>query len=195
MTEKNRPRVNSEGQRELEKVETQLIRTVEETKKIDPLSAREKLKHIEHDEQTKLSTKQLQDNVIVLKPTKYLMAVGQKFNEDFRDDYNYAKQYVQFVYEHQEEKGSTLEMWTKPFPGVPAELWLIPANKPISAPRYVKEQIERMNYITRKYVEKAEIGSDFMGTYHGVLEAETVQDRAITRDIPKTKRVFIGRPS
>jgi len=33
----------------------------------------------------------------------------------------------------------------KPFPGMPAEEWAIPTNKPINGPRYVAEQIKKMH--------------------------------------------------
>jgi len=33
-------------------------------------------------------------------------------------------------------------MWTKPFPGMPAEEWAIPTNKPINGPRYVPSRLK-----------------------------------------------------
>lgn len=188
-----RPRVDTQGQAQLTAVEENLNATIAQAKEVNPIEARHFAPKLEREEQTKLSSQELRKNIMVLKPVKVLFAVGQKFDEKFRDSYNYDKEYVDFVYEHQEEKGAPLEMWTKPYPGVPAEMWIIPANKSVSAPRYVQKQIDQMNYITRKYVDKAQVGSDFAGSYHGALEVENVVDRATTREVSKKVNVFMGR--
>jgi hypothetical protein len=187
-----RPRVNSEGQKKLEEVQAQLDHVVENARAVDSVEQREFLPRREREEQTKLSSAEQRKNIIVLKPIKTLFAVGQKFDENFREDYNYDKQYVDFIYEHNEEKGSTLEIWTRPYPGVPAEFWLVPANKPVSGPRYLKNQIDNMTYITRKYVEQKSVGSDYAGQYVGALEVQNVEERASTKEVSKKVKIFMG---
>jgi hypothetical protein len=100
----------------------------------------------ESENQTKMSQKDMKKSKnIYLKPFK---SIGDrnKFNEKFRDAYNHAKEYVCFIAENKEVIGESIEMWTKPFPGIPAELWHVPVNKPIWGPRYVAEQISRKQY-------------------------------------------------
>ncbi len=74
--------------------------------------------------QTKLSSKDISNSKdIYLKPTKSIGS-REKFNEDYRNEYNEAKEYVNFIAENKEIIGETIELWTKPFAGMPAEEWI-----------------------------------------------------------------------
>src|SRR6266478_1409050 len=104
--------------------------------------------------QTKLSQSEIaQTKDVYLKPKRTLgpgvnpkTGEREKFNEKFRDEWNFAKEYVHFIAENYEVIGESIDLWTKPFPGVNCENWEIPTNKPIWAPRYVAEQIKRKSY-------------------------------------------------
>jgi len=99
----------------------------------------------EQDRQTHLSSKEIKSLDIYLKPERSIPD-RQKFNEKFRDAWNHAKEYVHFIAENKELIGEAIEIWTHPFGGVGAEFWKVPTNKPIWAPRYLAEQIERKSY-------------------------------------------------
>src|SRR5271157_5840236 len=71
--------------------------------------------------QTKIAQKDMEKSKdIYLKP-KRSIGSREKFNEDYRKEYEFAKEYVHFIAEHREIIGEAIEMWTKPFPGLPAE--------------------------------------------------------------------------
>ena len=81
--------------------------------------------------QTKMSQNEIaKSKDIYLKPDK-VISCREKFNEKYREDFNFGKEYVQFVGEHKELIGENIEIWTKPFAGVPAEYWIVPTNKPV----------------------------------------------------------------
>jgi len=63
---------------------------------------------------------------------------------------NFQKEYVQFIAENKEIIGETIEIWTRPFGGMPAEFWKVPVNKPVWGPRYLAEQIKRCYYLVIK---------------------------------------------
>ena len=82
---------------------------------------------------------------IYLKPIKSIGS-PQKFNEKFRDSYNYDKEYVHFVALNNEIIGEQIDIWTRPYGGMPAEEWIVPCGKPVWGPRYLAEQIKRRRY-------------------------------------------------
>lgn len=142
--------------------------------------------------QTKLSSNEIANSKdIYLKPAT---AIGsrEKFNEDYREDYNFAKEYVQFIAENKEIIGEEIETWTKPFAGMPAEFWKVPTNKPVWGPRYLAEQIKRKFY-HRLVMRQSVQGSDGMGQYYGSLAADTTIQRLDAIPVSSRKSVFMGR--
>ena len=129
MTEvkRGRPKLNREGQEELDKVEQTLDSFSESMHKVasDPAN---KPKAQEVEPQTKLSQREIADSKdIYLKPLRYI-ASKEKFNERLREKYEFAKEYVYFIAENNEVVGEEIETWTKNFPGVPAEFWRVPVT-------------------------------------------------------------------
>ncbi len=142
--------------------------------------------------QTKLSQKDLaRAKDIYLKP-KRSMGGGERFNENFREDYEFAKEYVNFIAEHKEIIGETIEMWTKPFAGIPAEEWAVPTNKPVWAPRYVAEQIKRRGYHRLKMNESTGTGSDHNAQYFGQPVIDTFVQRLDAIPVSSRRSVFMG---
>lgn len=124
----------------------------------------------EEEPQTKLSNKEIaRTDGFYLKPERSI-SCKEKFNEAFRDEYNYRKEYVRFIAENREVGGS-IETWTRPFPGLPAEFWNVPTNKIVIGPRYLAEQISRCCYTRLSMDEGKTVGSDGSGTYYGQLVA------------------------
>src|SRR6185369_6361293 len=61
--------------------------------------------------QTKLSQAEIEKSKdIYLKPSRSLSS-REKFNEDFRADYEFQMEYVRFIPEHKELIGETIELW------------------------------------------------------------------------------------
>lgn len=191
MTEKARPKVNSEGQQELKKVEQQ-FESFEKNIESLTMERMNQAPVLETEEQTKLSQKELNAKPdIYLKPINTIFAPGQKFNEKFREEYLYRKEYVCFIYEHEEIKGDVLEKWTRPYGGVPAEFWRVPANVPVWGPRYLAEEIAQMRYHRLKMVDRP-TANDGVGQFTGELVVDTIIERAKARPFKKKTKVYLG---
>src|SRR5258706_11499949 len=123
-------------QTEIDKIEEKFESVQEEIKSInlDKLNSSPKE---ESEQQTKIAQKDIEKSKdIYLKPQRSIPS-GQKFNEKFRQRYEFDKQYVQFVAVHKEIIGDNIEMWTRPYGGMNAEYWVIPTNKPVYGPMYL----------------------------------------------------------
>lgn len=180
------------AQQELDKAEKQLNAFEDQVKELtmDRMNAAPKQ---EVEPQTKIAQKDLdKHNDLYLKPHRSV-ACRDKFNENYREEYNFAKEYVHFIAENHEVKGETIDMWTRPFAGMSAEWWKIPTNKPIWAPRYVAEQLKRSNYHRLIMDENRQAGSDGMGQYFGTMAADTTIQRLDAIPVSSRKSLFMGR--
>jgi hypothetical protein len=188
-----KPNVNSSGQKELDKAEKQFDEFKENIDSMT-LDRMNQAKPIEQEPQTKLSQADLaRSNQIYLKP-KRTQPSREKFNEEFRDQYNFAKEYVNFIAENKELIGESIELWTKPFPGVPAEEWVVPTNKPIWGPRYLAEQIHRCSY-HRFSMQQQATGTDGMGQYFGAMVVDNTIQRLDASLASSRKSIFMGSSS
>lgn len=142
--------------------------------------------------QTKLSSREIEKSKdIYLKPDRSLSA-REKFNEDYREEYNFAKEYVQFIAEHKEIIGETIEIWTHPFAGMPWEFWKVPTNKPIWGPRHLAEQIKRASYHRLTMQQTVITDSGGYGQMYGALAADTTVQRLDAIPVGSRKSVFMG---
>lgn len=190
MTEQKKPKVNSDGQKELDKAQAQFEAFDENVKTmtLDRMNAAPKE---ETEPQTKLSSKEIEKSKdIYLKP-KRSISCKEKFNEKYRDSYNFDKEYVHFIAENKEIIGETIDLWTRPYPGMPAEEWEVPVNKPVWGPRYLAEQIKRKFY-HRLMMQQAPTSSDSMGQYYGTMAVDTTVQRLDAIPVSKRKSVFMG---
>ena len=149
----------------------------------------------EQEPQTKISQKDLEKSKdIYLKPERSIGS-REKFNESYREDYNFAKEYVPFIAENKDIIGEAIEMWTKPFAGVPAEFWKVPTNKPVWGPRYLAEQITKAKYHRLKMEQSTIVGADGMGSYYGQMAVDTTVQRLEAIPVSSRKSVFMGANS
>lgn len=151
----------------------------------------------EKEQQTKLSSREVANSQdIYLKPTRTISS-REKFNEKFREQYDFAKEYVKFIAENREIKGERIDMWTKPFAGMPAEFWEVPVNKPIWAPRYVAEQIKKCYYHRLKMQDNTQqmMSQDGMGQYYGAMVIDTTEQRLDAIPAAERKSIFMGASS
>lgn len=194
MTEDKKPKMNSAGQKELDKVEKQFEEYDSQVKSmtLDRMNMTPKQ---DVEPQTKLSQQDLSKSKdLYLKPRRTIGS-REKFNENYREEYNYAKEYVHFIAENKEIIGETLEFWTKPFAGMPAEEWAVPCNKPLHAPRYVAEQIKRKFYHRLVMNQTQSAGSDGMGQYYGAMAVDTTIQRLDAVPVSSRKSIFMGANS
>ena len=187
-----KPNMNSASEVELDRVEKQFEAHKENVEQmtLDRMNMAPKL---EKEEQTKLSIQEIKESKdIYLKPHLSIRSF-EKFNEDFREQYNYDKEYVQFIAENNEVIGETIQMWTKPYAGLPAEEWKVPVNKPVWAPRYVAEQIKRCCYHRLSMNQKVITGEDGAGQYTGGITVDTTIARLDARAAPTKRSFYMGK--
>ncbi len=159
------------------------------TEKRAPLTKEQEKLESEH--QTKLSSKEIDaSNKNVLKPQRSI-GVRDKFNDKFRQDYEFQKEIVNFIAENKEIIGENIEMWTRPFGGMPAEYWVVPTNKPVWAPRYVAEQIKRKSY-HRLRMNEATTNSNGGYSFYGQPVVESTVQRLDAFPVSKNRSVFMG---
>lgn len=189
----SKPKVSRSAQAELEQAEKQFDAFNENIKSLTMDRMNQAPKE-ETEPQHRLSQNQIANaKDIYLKPEK-IVASRDKFNEKFRSDYEFMKEYVQFIAEHKELIGEALEVWTRPFGGMPAEFWKVPTNKPVWGPRYLAEQIKRKNY-HRLVMQNTITSSDGYGSMYGQLAADTTIQRLDAHPVNKRKSLFMGNAS
>jgi hypothetical protein len=188
---KNKPKAqNSLAAQELDKAQEQFQQFDENVKKMT-MDRMNQAPRQETEPQTKLS-----QNEIAKKPDIYLkpkrtIATPNKFNEDYREAYNFDKEYVHFIAENKEIIGEDITIWTLPYAGMPAEEWVVPTNKPLWGPRYLAEQIRRKTY-HRLVMKEQVIDSMGVGQFYGQMAVDTTVDRLTCVPVSTRKSVFMG---
>lgn len=193
------PASNNYAQSSLDKAEKDFQKFDESVKEMT-LDRMNQAPKLEQEPQTKISNREAQKKEgIWLKP-KRTVAPGvntktgerEKFNEKFRKDYEFAKEYVKFVAEHKELIGETIEIWTKRFPGTNCEFWEVPTNKPVHGPRYLAEQIKGCTYHRLHMDEQKIASSDGLGTITGSMVVDHTVNRLDANPISDKTSVFMG---
>lgn len=190
MTEKQKSST-SLAQKELEKAEKQFEQFDKNIKDLtlDHMNTAPKE---DVEPQTKLAQKDLEkSNDIYLKPIKSIGS-PQKFNEKFRDQYEFDKKYVQFIAEHKEIIGEDIEIWTRPYGGVNAEYWRVPTNKPVWGPRYLAEQIKKATYHRLVMKQNIVTEANSVGQMFGAMAADTIVQRLDAMPVSSRKSIFMG---
>lgn len=192
---RGRPKVDSDGVKELERIGRQLDEFEQRTKELT-LDSMNKAPVLQQEEQTKMSQREkVNADKTVLQPSRFI-ASSEKFNERYRSDYDFAKQRVDFIAENRECPGNVIELWTKPFPGLHAEFWIVPVNKPVNAPRYVAEQIAGCQYHVLKMDATPNhnnvVGQDALGQYTGQMVVKNTVNRLDAQPIKDKRSVFMG---
>jgi hypothetical protein len=181
---------NNATQQELDKAEKQFDAFDNQVKSMTMDRMNEAPK--EETEGPRLSNKEITNSKdIYLKPERTI-SCKEKFNEDHRKSYEFDKEYVQFVAENKEITGDLIEAWTRPYPGMPAEFWKIPPNKPVWGPRYLAERLKGCSYHRLVMQQNNITSADGMGSYYGNLVADTTVQRIDAHPVGKRKSLFMG---
>lgn len=187
MTEK---KLKTSSEKELDNCQKQFDAFDENVKSLTQDRMNEAPKQ-EVEQQTKLSQSEISKSKdVYLKPWKTI-GCKEKFNEKYRDEYNFQKEYVHFTAENHEIIGEELDFWTRPFPGLPAEEWKVPCNKPVWAPRYVAERIKGCSYHRLK-MDNRTTGGDGRGEYYGTMAVDTTVQRLDAIPVSNRKSVFVS---
>ncbi len=192
MTEKNK--TASTAQQQLDKADQQ-FQAFDANVKEMTMDRMNQAPKVDVEPQTLLSQKDIEKSKDIFLKPKRSISCKEKFNELYRKDYEHAKEYVQFIAENREIIGETIDLWTRPFAGMPAEEWDVPTNKPVWGPRYLAEQIKR-KYYHRLVMQQNQIsGSDGMGQYYGSMAVDTTVQRLDAHPVNQRKSVFMGAGS
>jgi len=179
------------GETELDKADQQFEAFEDQIKSLT-LDEMNKAPVLEQEPQTKLSQNEIaRAKDIYLKPRRSIQS-QEKFNEKFRESYNFDKEYVHFTAENKELIGENVELWTKPYAGMPAEEWEVPVNKPVWGPRYLAEQLRRCQHHVLEMDENRATDRDAMGSYNGVMVAKKTVSRITCEPVTTRKSVFMG---
>lgn len=188
-----KPKVTSSfAERELDKAQEQFDQFKEnvESLTMDRMSAAPKE---ETEQQTKMSQREIQKSKdVYLKPVKRI-GCKEQFNEKFRAAYEFDKEYVKIIAENKEIIGEAIEMWTRPYAGIPAEFWRVPVNTPVWAPRYLANQIKRKYYHRLKTENGMPTGGDGTAQYYGTIVVDTTVQRLDAIPAVERKTVFMGK--
>lgn len=189
----NKPNVNSKSEMELEKVGKQLddFSSQIEDMTLDRMNKAPKL---DVESQTKMSQQEIANSKDVYLKPHTIVGCRDKFNEAYRDQYNFDKEYVYFQAENKEIIGEVIELWTRPYGGMPAEFWKVPVNKPVWGPRYLAEQIKRCYYhrLIMSMKPNNVYASDSMGEYAGTMAVDTTVQRLDAVPVTKNRSIFMG---
>ena len=191
MTDEKRPKMKtSEAEKELDRI-TEASKDFEQQIKEINLDVLQAAPKKEVEPQTKLAQSEIEkSDEVYLKPRRSIGA-REKFNEKYREDYNFAIEYVKFIAENKEIIGEKIELWSKPFAGVPYEEWEIPCNKPVWGPRYLAEQIKKCSY-HRLTMDNKIIETGGMGSIYGQLAVDSVVQRLDATPTTKKRSIFMG---
>lgn len=182
---------NSLAEKELDKAEKQFEKFDNEIKEMTFDRANEAKKE-DVEQQTKIANSDIDKmKDLYIKPFKSVSS-REKFNEKYRKDFNYSMEYVQFIAENKEIIGDTIEIWTKPFAGMPAEFWKIPCNKPIWGPRHLAEQIKRCCY--HRFVMQQNVLTETAGAgqFYGSMAVDTTVQRLDAIPVSSRRSIFMG---
>ena len=147
------PKVNSLGEKQLQQAEKQLEKFTEEVKELASSDSSPTIRETEP--QTKLSSKEVaKTDAPYIRPSRVICS-KETFNENFRREYEEAKKYVKCIVENNEIRGDIVETWVKKFPGMPAEFYQVPVNKPIYLPRMVADHLASRFYTRFSMADKS----------------------------------------
>jgi len=195
MTQSKKPKVtDSLAERELDKVEKQFEAFDNNIKEMT-LDRMNMAPKAEQEPQTKIAQRDLEKMKDVYLKPKRTISSKEKFNEKFREDYNFSKEYVQFIPEHKEIIGEVIELWTKPYPGVPAEEWVIPTGKPVWGPRYLAERIKGCKHHKLIMQQHVVTESNHVGQMYGAMAVDTTVQRLDAIPVSSRKSIFMGAHS
>jgi hypothetical protein len=198
MSESKRPKVNSEGQKELDKAASQFEAFDSQVKEMT-LDRMSKSPERESEPNVKLSQRELEGSKdVYLKPHRSFppgvnpkTGEVEKFNERFRAEYEFQKEYVRFVAQNNEIIGETIEFDLKKFPGTPINSWKVPVGKPVWAPRMVAERIKGCKH-HKLVMQDKPTGGDQNMQYYGTMAVDTTIQRLDAYPATETKSLFMG---
>lgn len=178
----NRPKVNSESQKELDRAEDQFAAFDTQVKEMT-LDRMNQAPDQGTEQQTKISTREANKaDAPYIKPLRSINS-KEKFDEKYRAQHTDAWKYIRCIVENNEIIGEAIEVWTKKFPGDSAHFWKVPVNKPVYIPKLLAEQLSNCKYHRLTMDQSTISSSDGMGTYMGSMVVDNTKHRIDCRPV------------
>lgn len=185
---------NSASEKELDKVEKQ-FQAFDENVKSMTLDHLNQVPKQESEASHKMTQNEIADaKDIYIQPFKSINS-REKFNENYRDDYNFAMEWVYITAQNNMIINEFLQFWTKPFAGMPFEEWKVPVNKPIWVRRHVAERIKGCVHHELHMDESKRVDSNEYGDMVGQMVAKKTIQRLDAHPATKRKSIFMGAGS
>lgn len=182
-----KPKVNSEGQKELDKAQENFDNFSEQVKSFnsfDPSASVE-----DKDEQTKISRKEAkQVDAPYLKPVRSVNRTNYDksktyFDEKHRSLRDRDWEYVKCIVENYEIIGEAVEVWTGKWGCDPTHYWRVPVNKPVWIPRHLAEQLAKCQYHRLVMDDSTIREQSYIGAITGGIVVDVVKQRIDARPV------------
>lgn len=184
------PKVNSDGQKELDKAQEKFDQFNDQVAGFNPLDAKAPV--AETEPQTKMSQREIRNaEVPYIKPIRSVARTNFKndridsrsyFDEKHRPLHDRDWEYVKCIVENNEIKGEDVEVWTAKWGCDPAHFWKVPVNKPVMIPRLLAEQLASCKY-HRLRTEDRPVEQGQLGTITGALVVDQTVHRIDARPV------------
>lgn len=181
------PKVNSEGQKEINKAQERFDNWNDAVKSFDPFNVSGPVE--EKDSQTHLSTKQAKDmDAPYIKPIRSINRPNHEkaktyWNEKFQGIHDEDWEYVRCIVENNEIIGEAVEVWTAKYGCDPAHFWKVPVNKPIMVPRLLAKQLAKCQYHRLTMSNSQVLEQNYLGTITGGIVVDVVKNRIDARPV------------
>lgn len=191
MSEK--PKSNSASEKELDKAQKN-FQEFDNSLKEMTMDRMNQAPRLEVEPQTRLSQNEIaRSKEIYLKPKRTISAKGDKYSTDpkLESERKFDQELVRFIAEHREIIGETIDVWTKPHAGIPAEEWDVPTGKPVWGPRYLPKQIKKCSYHRFVMTDQATEHTG-VGTMYGSMAVDNTVQRLDATPVSNKTVTFMG---
>jgi len=182
------PKVNSAGQKELDKASEKLESFQEQAREFNPFTGLTNVRETEP--QTKISTREANQmdaiwvNWVRAQKRPEIMGKDGKVNkpywdEKFRQQRDDDWKRVKCIVENNEMIGEMVEAWTAKWGCDDAHFWKVPVNKPVMIPRVLAEQLSKCHY----HRLKMEDGSEKQNFVNSQIVADHIVRRIDARPV------------
>lgn len=181
------PKVNSDGQKEINRAQDKFDSFQEEMRKFNPLEASAPVE--EKDPQTRLSTREAkQMDAAYIKPIRSISRTNYDKAKTYWDEKNRKHheedwEYVKCIVENYEIIGEAVEVWTAKWGCDPAHFWRVPVNKPIMIPRHLAKQLSKCQYHRLTMDNTTAIEHSHVGTITGAIVVDVIKNRIDARPV------------
>lgn len=172
------PKVNSSGQKELDRAQV-TFEKFEESVNTLTVDRMNQAPLRETESQTKMSSKQIKNyDAPRLEPLRRINSKEPHSTDPkLIREREEGHEYIKCIVENKDIIGEAVEICSKKFAGDPATFWKVPVNKPVYIPKFLAKQLSECKYHRLTMQEGQVTNSDGMGTYMGAMTVNETRSR------------------